>query len=82
MEITIFIPTRQAICLPQTRWKSGLGAALSGHNEAYEMEKFNRGNEKYRYVKRGFYREMGIFMSGLDFLTSIMNVASSLSADI
>lgn len=54
---------------------SGVRVARAFHNEAYEMEKFNRGNEKYRYAKRGFYREMGIFMSGLDFLTSIMNVA-------
>lgn len=54
---------------------SGVRVARAFHNEAYEMEKFNQGNEKYRYAKRGFYREMGIFMSGLDFLTSIMNVA-------
>lgn len=54
---------------------SGMRVARAFHNEAYEMEKFNRGNQQYRYAKRDFYREMGIFMSGLDFLTSLMNVA-------
>ena len=44
-------------------------------NESYEMEKFNEGNDRYRVAKKGFYRQMGIFQAGMDFFTSLMNVA-------
>lgn len=49
--------------------------ARAFHNEAYEIQKFEEGNTRYRTAKREYYREMGIFLSGLDFLSSIMNVA-------
>ncbi len=54
---------------------SGVRVARAFHNEAYEIEKFEKGNARYRTAKRDYYREMGIFISGLDFLSSIMNVA-------
>lgn len=54
---------------------SGVRAAKAFTNEAYEMEKFERGNGRYREAKKGYYRQMGIFQAGMDFLTSIMNVA-------
>lgn len=54
---------------------SGVRVAKAFTNEAYELEKFDAGNARYREAKKGYYRQMGIFQSGMDFLTSIMNVA-------
>ena len=54
---------------------SGVRVAKAFGNEAYEMEKFNEGNNRYRVAKKGFYRQMGIFQAGMDFFTSLMNVA-------
>ena len=54
---------------------SGVRVAKAFGNEAYEMEKFNEGNNRYRMAKKGFYRQMGIFQAGMDFFTSLMNVA-------
>lgn len=54
---------------------SGVRVAKAFNNEAYEFDKFEKGNARYRDAKKGFYRQMGIFQSGMDFLTSIMNVA-------
>ena len=54
---------------------SGARVAKAFTNEAYEIAKFEEGNERYRLAKRGFYRQMGIFTAGMDFFTSMMNVA-------
>lgn len=54
---------------------SGVRTAKAFNNELYEKERFNEGNEQYRHAKKGFYRQMGIFTSGLDFLTNMMNIA-------
>ena len=53
---------------------SGVRAAKAFGNEAYEMAKFEQGNSRYRGAKKEFYKQMGIFQSGMDFLTSSMNV--------
>ncbi|MCI8553679.1 MAG: ABC transporter ATP-binding protein [Clostridiales bacterium] len=53
---------------------SGVRVAKAFNNEAYELAKFDEGNHRYRGAKKDFYRQMGIFQSGLDFLTSSMNV--------
>lgn len=54
---------------------SGARVAKAFNNEAYEIEKFEEGNNRYRTAKNGFYKQMGIFTAGMDFLTSMMNVA-------
>ena len=54
---------------------SGARTAKAFGNERYEIEKFENGNERYRAAKKQYYRQMGIFQAGMDFLTSIMNVA-------
>lgn len=54
---------------------SGARVAKAFNNESYEIEKFEEGNNRYRTAKNGFYKQMGIFTAGMDFLTSIMNVA-------
>lgn len=53
---------------------SGVRVAKAFNNEAYELAKFDEGNNRYRGAKKDFYKQMGIFQSGLEFLTSIMNV--------
>ncbi len=54
---------------------SGARTAKAFTNELYEIERFEKGNVQYRGAKREFYRQMGVFQAGMDFLTSIMNVA-------
>ena len=54
---------------------SGVRVAKAFNNEQYEIEKFEEGNKRYRTSKNVFYKEMGFFNAGMDFLTSIMNVA-------
>lgn len=54
---------------------SGARVAKAFNNEDYEIAKFEEGNTRYRTAKNDFYRQMGIFTAGIDFFTSIMNVA-------
>lgn len=54
---------------------SGVRAARAFNNEQYELERFDEGNRLFRGAKQSFYRQMGIFISGMDFLMNIMNVA-------
>lgn len=53
---------------------SGVRVAKAFVNESYEIQKFEKGNARYRESKKDFYRQMGIFQTGMDFLTNIMNV--------
>ena len=53
---------------------SGVRVAKAFVNEPYEIQKFEKGNARYRESKKDFYRQMGIFQTGMDFLTNIMNV--------
>ncbi len=53
---------------------SGVRVSKAFTNEKYEIEKFNAGNARYRESKKGYYRQMGVFQTGMDFLTNIMNV--------
>jgi ATP-binding cassette subfamily B protein len=53
---------------------SGIRVAKAFTNEDYEIEKFVKGNELYRDAKTSFYRAMGVFQSGMEFSTSILNV--------
>ena len=53
---------------------SGIRVAKAFTNEDYEIEKFDHGNHNYREAKRGFYRTMASFASGMDFSTSTLNL--------
>ncbi|MGI5850434.1 MAG: ABC transporter ATP-binding protein, partial [Christensenellales bacterium] len=60
---------------------SGLESSISGArvakaftNEAYEIDKFMESNERFKRSKGEFYSAMGIFISGVDFFTSLFNV--------
>ncbi|MDD4415153.1 MAG: ABC transporter ATP-binding protein [Oscillospiraceae bacterium] len=54
---------------------SGVRASKAFNNEQYELARFDEGNRRFRGAKQSFYRQMGIYMSGMDFLMNIMNVA-------
>lgn len=54
---------------------SGVRTAKAFNNEAYERERFEQGNERYRGAKKEFYHQMGIYMAGMDFLTNLLSVA-------
>ena len=54
---------------------SGVRTAKAFTNEAYERERFAAGSNAYRVARRGFYKQMGIFASGSDIITNLMNVA-------
>ena len=54
---------------------SGARVAKAFTNEAYEVEKFERGNQQYKTARKTFYREMGIFHSGMEFFTSLFQIA-------
>lgn len=53
---------------------SGARVAKAFTNEAYEVEKFEKGNGTYVKYKRAYYKTMGMFHAGMEFFTSIMNV--------
>ncbi|HBT64463.1 MAG TPA: thiamine ABC transporter permease, partial [Ruminococcaceae bacterium] len=40
----------------------------------YELERFEEGNQRFRGAKQTFYRQMGIFSAGMDFLMNLMTV--------
>ena len=54
---------------------SGARVAKAFTNEAYEVDKFMESNERFKRSKGEFYSAMGIFVSGVDFFTSLFSVA-------
>ena len=53
---------------------SGIRTAKAFANEAQESEKFDHANDLFRASKVEFYKAMGLFMSGMEFTTGIMQV--------
>ena len=53
---------------------SGIRTAKAFANEHVEQEKFEGANELFRGAKVEFYKSMGLFMSGMEFTTGIMQV--------
>ncbi len=53
---------------------SGIRVAQSFTNEDYEIDKFDEGNLTFRGAKDYAYKNMAIFLSGMGFLTNILNV--------
>ena len=53
---------------------SGVRVAKAFANEAYEAQKFEAANDRYRVAKKGFYWAMALFQSGLEFMIVMMNV--------
>ena len=54
---------------------SGIRTAKAFANEAVELEKFDRANDRFKVSKREFHKEMGIFSGALEFFMSILSVA-------
>jgi len=53
---------------------SGIRVSKAFTNERYEIEKFDKGNMKFRGSKDEAYKNMAIFMSVMGFITNILNV--------
>ncbi len=53
---------------------SGMRTAKAFANEAAESEKFRRANDQFRGAKRGYYKAMAVYQSGLEFAMGIMSV--------
>ncbi len=53
---------------------SGVRVAKAFTNEAYEVSKFERGNDVFIKSKRAYYKTMGSFMAGMEFFTTILKV--------
>ena len=53
---------------------SGVRTARAFANEQAEVEKFEIANAKFKNAKTGFFKSFGIFMSGMSFTTSAMQV--------
>ena len=53
---------------------SGVRTAKAFANEDRELEKFDAANEIFKGAKVEYYRSMGLYMSGMEFTTGIMQV--------
>ena len=54
---------------------SGVRVAKAFANEDYEIDKFAEDNARFKDSKSHFYRTMAMFVSGVDFFTSLFSVA-------
>lgn len=53
---------------------SGARVSKAFTNENYEIEKFDHGNGIFIHSRSEYYKTMGIFSAGINFLTTILNV--------
>ena len=53
---------------------SGMRTAKAFANEQSEITKFAHSNNRFRVAKRGYYRNMGLYMGGLEFTMGILPV--------
>jgi len=53
---------------------AGIRVAKSFTNEEYEIKRFDIGNGLFRSAKNEAYRRMSVFMMGMGFLMSVLNV--------
>lgn len=53
---------------------SGIRTAKAFANEQTEGDKFQKSNNMFKSAKVGFYKAMGLFMSGMEFTMGIMQV--------
>ena len=53
---------------------SGMRTAKAFANEDKEIGKFGRSNDHFRVAKRGYYRNMGMYLGGLEFTMGILPV--------
>ena len=53
---------------------SGVRTAKAFANESEEMRKFDSSNDIFKTAKKGYYKAMGLFQSGMEFSTGAMQV--------
>ena len=53
---------------------SGIRVVKSFTNEEHEMEKFNDGNIRFKEAREDSYKVMAEFMSGINFMSNILNL--------
>jgi len=53
---------------------SGMRTAKAFANETAEIDKFERSNDQFRGAKRGYYKAMGIYHSGMELAMGILPV--------
>lgn len=53
---------------------SGIRVVKSFTNEEHEMEKFNDGNVRFKVARQESYKAMAEFMSGINFMSNILNL--------
>ncbi len=53
---------------------SGMRTAKAFANESEEIRKFGASNDRFRQAKRGYYKNMGLYMGGLEFTMGILPV--------
>lgn len=53
---------------------SGMRTAKAFANEDLELTKFRRSNDAFKVSKKGFHREMGIFMATMELFMSLLSV--------
>ncbi len=53
---------------------SGVRVSKSFTNEAYEEEKFGKGNQRFRSSKYVAYRHMAVFQTGIQYFSNMLNV--------
>ena len=53
---------------------SGMRTAKAFANEAAEQAKFNAANDQFRGAKRGYYKAMAFYQSGMEFFMGILSV--------
>ncbi len=53
---------------------SGMRTAKAFANEGEEIRKFGASNDRFRQAKRGYYKNMGLYMGGLEFTMGILPV--------
>jgi ATP-binding cassette subfamily B protein len=53
---------------------SGVRVAKAFANEDYEIKKFEKGNGVFVKSKRGYYKAMAVFMTGMEFFTGFLQV--------
>ena len=53
---------------------SGMRTAKAFANEAAERDKFDAANDQFRGAKRGYYRAMAFYQSGMEFFMGVLSV--------
>lgn len=53
---------------------SGIRTTKAFGNEKFERERFRKSNSKFRVAKKSYYKQVGIYYSGMDWLKNMMRL--------